>query len=56
MVFVYSQISKVSIKRNRIADVFPDGIFIHLEIMLAAFGFLHVDDLQAVPLNDDLRL
>jgi hypothetical protein len=56
MVFVYSQVSKIGVKRNRTTDAFPDGIFIHFEIMLAAFGFLHVDDLQAVPLNDDLRL
>ena len=56
MVLVYSQISEIGVKRNRITDVFPDGVFKHLEIMLAAFGFLHVDDLQAVPLNDGLRL
>jgi hypothetical protein len=56
MVLLYSQVPKISVKRNRTADVFPDGVFIHLEIMLAAFGFLYVDDLQAVPLNDGLRL
>ena len=56
MVLTYSQIPKVSVKRSRTADAFPDGILIHLEIMLIAFGFLYVDDLQAVPLNDDLCL
>ena len=56
MVLLYSQISKISVKRNRITDAFPDGVFKYLEIMLAAFGFLHVDYLQAVPLNNDLRL
>ena len=42
--------------RNRTADIFTDSIFKHLEIMLTAFGFLYVDDLQTVPLNNDLRL
>ena len=56
MVFFYSQVSKVGVKGYRIADTFSDSIFIHLEIMLAAFGFLYVDDEQTAPLNDDLRL
>ena len=56
MVFFYSKISKISVKRYRIADAFPYCFFIYLEIMFAAFGFLYVDNLQAVPLNDDLRL
>ncbi|MDR0689401.1 MAG: hypothetical protein LBG08_03915 [Spirochaetaceae bacterium] len=43
-------------RRNRIADAFSYGVFIYLEIMLAAFGFLYVDDLQTAPLNDDLPL
>ena len=56
MVLVYSQISKISVKRNRTADVFPNGVFIHLEIMLTTFGFLHINDVQTTSLNDDLRL
>ena len=56
MILFYSQISKIGIKWNRIADVFSNGLFIYFEIMFAAFGFLYIDDLQAAPLNDDLRL
>jgi hypothetical protein len=56
MVFFYSPVSKISVKRNRITDAFPYCFFIYLEIMLAAFGFLYIDDLQTVPLNYDLSL
>jgi hypothetical protein len=55
MIFFYSNLSKIGVKRDRAADAFPYGVFIYLEIMFAALGFLYVDDLQAVPLNDDLR-
>jgi hypothetical protein len=54
MVLLYSQISHIGIKRYRIADVFSNGIFIHLEVMLSAFGLPYVNDFQTVPLNDDL--
>jgi hypothetical protein len=56
MIVFYSQVSKIRVNRNRIADVFSYGIFIYFEIMLAAFGFLCVDDAQTAPFNDDLRL
>jgi hypothetical protein len=56
MVFCYPLVSKISVKRDRTANAFPYGVFIHLKIMLAAFGFLYVDDLQTAPLNDDLCL
>jgi hypothetical protein len=56
MVLFYSLVSRVSIKRYRIADTFPDGVFKHLKIMCAAFGFLYINDLQAVLLGYDLRL
>ena len=56
MVFCYSLISTISVKRYRLADTFPYRFFIYLEIMFAAFGLLYVDDAQTVPLNDDLRL
>jgi hypothetical protein len=56
MVLLYSQVSKISVNWNRIADVISHGIFIYFEIMFAAFSFLYVDDLQAAPLNDDLPL
>ncbi|GHT69860.1 hypothetical protein FACS1894110_20170 [Spirochaetia bacterium] len=56
MILFYPKVSKISIKRYRIADSTPDTVLIHLEIMLATFGLLHIDDLQRVPLNDDLRL
>jgi hypothetical protein len=55
MVCFYPLVSTISVKGNRIADVFPYSIVIYLKIMLAAFGFLYVDDLQGTPLNDDLR-
>ena len=54
MVLFYPQISEISVKGYRIADAFPNGIFIYLEIMLAAFGFLYVDNFQSAPLNDNL--
>jgi hypothetical protein len=56
MVFFYPQVSKVGVKRYRIADVFSHGIFIHLEVMLAAFGLLCIYYFLSVPLNDYLRL
>jgi hypothetical protein len=54
MIPFYSQVPKVSIKRNRFAHGFPNGVFVDLEIMFAAFGFLHVYDLLAVPLYYNL--
>ena len=56
MVFFYPQVSKISVKGYRFADAFSNGIFIHLEIMFAAFGFLYINDAPTAPLNDDLRL
>jgi hypothetical protein len=56
MVLFDSLVSKIGVKRNRIADAFSYGVFIYLKIMFAAFGLLYVDDLQTVPLNYDLRL
>jgi hypothetical protein len=56
MVCFYPKVSGVSVKRYRTADAFPYGVFIYLEIMFAAFGFLRVYDFQAVPLNYDLGL
>jgi hypothetical protein len=56
MVFFYSLVPAVGVKRYRIADAFPNRLLKHLEIMFAAFGFLCVNDLPAVPFNDDLRL
>jgi hypothetical protein len=56
MVLFYSLVSKIGVKRKRITDASPNRIFIYLEIMLAAFGFLYIYDAQAVSLNDDLRL
>lgn len=56
MLFRYSLVSKIGIKRNRIAYGFSNGIFIYLKIMLPAFGFLYINDVQSVPLNDDLCL
>jgi len=50
MIVFYSQVSKISVKWNRITDGFSNGIFINLKIMLAAFCFLRVNDLLAVPL------
>jgi hypothetical protein len=56
MLFFYPLVSTVSVKRYRIADAFSYGVFIYLEIMFAAFGFLYVNDFLSVPLNDDLGL
>jgi hypothetical protein len=56
MIFFYSQVSKISVKRNRITDTFSNGIFIYFEIMHAAFGFLDIDDWQVAPLNEDQGL
>jgi hypothetical protein len=56
MVFFYPKVSKISVKRYRIADVFSYGVFIYFEIMFAAFGFPQVNDFPGVPLNDDLGL
>ncbi|MHB9291110.1 hypothetical protein Holit_00182 [Hollandina sp. SP2] len=55
VVLFYSLVSTVSIKEYRITDAFSYGVFIYLEIMLAALGFLYINDFLAVPLNDDLR-
>jgi hypothetical protein len=56
MVCFYPKISKISVKRYRIADAFSYRFFIYLEIMFAAFGLLYIKDFPAVPLNDYLRL
>jgi hypothetical protein len=56
MVFSYPLVSKVGVKGYRTAYAFPSGVFVHLEVMLTALGFLHVDDLPAVSLYYDLRL
>jgi hypothetical protein len=56
MILLYPLVSEIGVKRDRIAYVFPNRIFIHLEIMFAAFGFLYVNDFPAVPLNDYLGL
>jgi hypothetical protein len=56
MILLYSPVSKISVKRNRIAYIFPNRVFIYLEIMFAAFSFLRVNDFQTVPLNDYLGL
>ena len=56
MVCLYPLVSKIGVNRNRAADLFSNGVFIHLKIMFAALGFLYIDDLQSIPLNDDLRL
>jgi hypothetical protein len=56
MVVFYPRVPKIGVKGYRSTDAFPYGIFIYLEIMLAAFGFPYVDDPQTAPLNDDLRL
>jgi hypothetical protein len=55
MVVFYSQKSKIGINRDGIADGFPNGIPVNLKIMFAAFCFLHVNDLKAVPLYYYLR-
>jgi hypothetical protein len=51
----YSQISKISIKRNGITDGCPNGIFVNLKIMHAPFRFFCINGLIAFPLNYDLR-
>jgi hypothetical protein len=56
VVFFYPMVSGIGVNRYRIADALPNRIFKYFEIMLAAFGFLYVNDLTAVPLNYDLRL
>ena len=50
MILFYSQVSKISVNRNRITDGFSNSIFINLKIMFAAFCFLRVNNLLAVPL------
>ena len=55
MIGPYSKISKIGINRNRTANGFPNGVFKYFEIMFATFRFLHIDDLKAVPLYDNLR-
>jgi len=54
MILFYSQVPKIGVKRNGIANRFSNGIFINLKIMFAAFCFLHVDYLKAVPFYYDL--
>jgi hypothetical protein len=56
MVFRYPKVSQISVKRYRFADAFSSGVFIHLEIMLTAFGLLNIQYLRGVSLNDDLGL
>jgi len=51
----YSQIPKISVYRNRIADRLSNRIFVYLKIMLAAFRFIRANDFQALPLYYDLR-
>jgi hypothetical protein len=51
MISFYPKVSKISVKRYRVTDVFSYGVFIYFEIMFAAFGFLYVDDFLTVPLN-----
>jgi len=55
MILLYSQVSKISIKRDRIAHRFPNGVFVNLKIMFTALCFLHVNDLKATPLYYNLR-
>jgi hypothetical protein len=55
MIGFYSQIPKISVKRNRIADAFSNGILVNLKTVFAAFCFLRVNDLKAVPLYYYLR-
>jgi hypothetical protein len=52
----YPQVSKVGIKRYRIADRTPDAVLIHLEVMLAAFCFLYIKYFRGVSFNDYLGL
>jgi len=54
MILLYSQVPKISIKCNRITDGFPNGIFVNLKIMFAAFCFLYINDLLVVPLYYNL--
>ena len=54
MIFLYSKISKICVKRNGITDGFPYGIFENFKIMFAAFCFLHINDLLAVAFYDNL--
>ena len=51
MLWFYPEVSKVSIKRYRIADGTPDAFLIQLEVMLTAFGFLNVQYFQGVSLQ-----
>jgi hypothetical protein len=56
VVCFYPKVSKIGVKRYRIADAFSYCFFIYLEIMFAALGFLYIYDFQTVPLNDYLGL
>jgi hypothetical protein len=56
MVFFYSLVSAVGVKRYRIADAFSNGVFKHLKIMNASFIFPRVNDFLAVSFDYDLRL
>jgi hypothetical protein len=49
-------LSPIGVKRYRTAYAFSYRIFIYLEIMFAAFGLRYINDVQAVPLNDDRGL
>jgi hypothetical protein len=55
MIGFYPQVSKISVKRDRIADAFTYGILVNLKIMPAAFCFLRVNDLKSAPLYYYLR-
>lgn len=55
MVVRYPLVSKIGVNRDGIAHRFPYRLFVQLKIMLAAFRFLHVNNLQAAPLNYYLR-
>jgi hypothetical protein len=56
MIVFYSQVSKIGVKRNRIAYILSNRVFIYLEIMFASFGLLRVNDFQSVPLDYYLGL
>ena len=55
MIISNSQVSTISVKRNGSANRFSNGILVNFKIMFAAFCFLYVNDLKAVPLYYDLR-
>ena len=56
MILFYSLVSKIGVKRNGFTHLVPNGVFVHLKIMFAAFRFLRVNDFKAFPLYYYLRL